>query len=316
MAPSAPPSFDASLSTPVTICLAIFSLVAQTFAFGANSGLFAAAVGTLVKRSKVSLPRTTLMLLLSSIFALSTLSWALGAIDVGHRISANELETVDSDEIAGVAPLVSSIVEINYPLADGFLIWRAWTYLESAGLQRRRPLLWISGLACGGAATLMIATIVSRVAFFPTSRLSDVLEATSLGLSVVSALFATSAAASGPSASLFDGGVAILYTLSVMSLFVIRFTPLSSSVILSVYAPINVQISRVSSNGDTPAVPQNRRAPAPASALNSDINSKVGTYDQGRPSAAAHASSHMHRHQRSSQADADLELSASSAQSE
>ncbi|KAF7314004.1 hypothetical protein HMN09_00558900 [Mycena chlorophos] len=237
----APPSFDsdAPLSTPVTIRMAIFSLVAQTFLFGTNSGLFVAAVGTLVKRSKAPLPRTTLMLLLSSIFALSALSWVFGAIDVGHRISSNK--TVD--EIARIAPLVSSIVEINYPLADGFLIWRAWTYLKSAGLQRRRPLLWISGFACGGAATLTIATIVSRIAFFPTSRLSDILEATSLGLSVVSALFALSA--SGPNASLSDagGGVAVLYTLSVISLFVVRFTPLSSTVILTVYTPINYQIS-------------------------------------------------------------------------
>ncbi|KAJ7077298.1 hypothetical protein B0H15DRAFT_955169 [Mycena belliarum] len=182
----------------------VVGLVAQTFIFGIYSVLVVLSTRMLLKRGLNSRVNKVMFAITTFMYLLSSLYWVYSVDDVVDRMKAyNNHNYSDHDMVTKWSPLFNAILLINYTLSDGIVVWRAWILC----LRNHRKYLGFTIFFLGVTAVSVTCTIIFRIIVFiryPITFLPDgsylkrgidVLQVTTLGMSLLSNLSATAVVA-------------------------------------------------------------------------------------------------------------------------
>ncbi|KAJ7646930.1 hypothetical protein FB45DRAFT_184320 [Roridomyces roridus] len=129
-----------------TLQFVIFSLMAQTFFFGLSSVLVFLSVRLLLKRGLTTQSARVIFYTILFTFLLSAAYWSYSIADAADKISSfihaasGATKVADQDAVTEWFSLATAVLLINYVLAGGVVVWRAWVVCRRS----LRKVLWLA----------------------------------------------------------------------------------------------------------------------------------------------------------------------------
>ncbi|KAI0263148.1 hypothetical protein BGY98DRAFT_695802 [Russula aff. rugulosa BPL654] len=165
----------------------VLSIISQTLVYGIYLCFFPIAVYVLLSRGSKSRSRMMLFVMMVVMFVLSTVYWVVSVVMTFLVMRAwfSELDPATHSPPDWL-PMFSAILLVNFLIADGVVVWRAWVICS--GQNRAILMTPVVSLAIDGLAYL--TTVVARAGLLitPEGAHTHIVLSSVLGIAQVSNL--------------------------------------------------------------------------------------------------------------------------------